>query len=749
MRIAGKRLRLWYKRRLRRILRLLPHQTRRVMMRPRFAPFGCLLVFLAAGCRPSEPARTDWPSYLGDDGRTHYSGLDQITPENAHTLEVAWTYKTGDLWDPRFSQIQTNPLIVDSVLYGATPKIGVFALEAHTGRELWRFDPATAYHEPGGGDMALALGACRGLAYWADGADRRLLFAVGSRLFAVDAATGKPAASFGWNGSVSLHEGLGRDATGLFITATTPGAVYKDLLILGARVSEGADAAPGHIRAYDIRTGKIAWVFHTIPQPGEEGYDTWPKEAYKTAGGANSWAGMSVDKERGIVYAPTGSASFDFWGGNRAGANLYANALLALDAATGKRLWHFQTVHHDLWDRDLPAPPTLVRVKHGLFGTDAVAQITKSGFVFLFDRETGAPLFPIEERPTPRSELPDEAPWPTQPFPTKPAPFARQRFGPEDANDLDPAWRRVVTDSLARLRSEGQFTPIGERGTIIFPGFDGGGEWGGAAADPEGILYVNANEMPWVAALKRTQVAPLSGASLGQQTYGAFCASCHGDDRKGGAQSTYPSLLDLHRRLDQEEVREIVERGRGFMPSFRRLTEPQKEALLAFLYGDQESVDEGALKEALSKQDPETIPYQFMGYHRFVSPEGYPAVKPPWGTLSAIDLNTGAYKWRIPLGEAPELARRGIRRTGLENYGGPIVTAGGVLFIAATRDEMLRAFDKRNGRLLWQAKLPAGGYATPATYSVGGRQYVVIACGGGKMGTPSGDYYVAFALPKQ
>ena len=720
---------------------------------------GLGMTLALASCNASKsdlasPQSRDWPVYLGDKASSQYAPLEQINKSNVQQLDVAWTYRTGDVWDDRFSQIQTNPLIVDGLLYGASPTVDVFALNAQTGKEIWRFDPAQAdsaqADTASGADQAEQfLGVSRGLAYWSSGKDRRLFFARGPTLYALNARTGQPITSFGRGGRIDLREGLGRDVSDLYVGATTPGVVYKDLLIQGIRVPEGVDSAPGHIRAYDVRTGRIAWTFHTIPQPGEYGYETWPPEAWKHIGGANNWAGMSLDEERGIVYIPTGSAAFDFWGGNRKGKNLFANSLLALDAETGERLWHFQTVHHDLWDRDLPAPPNLLTVERDGDRVDAVAQITKSGFVFVFDRETGAPLFPIEERPVPSSNLRGEETWPTQPFPVKPAPFARQRFTETDVSDISPETHAALLDSLRTLRSGGQFIPFDTTGTVLFPGFDGGGEWGGAAVDPDGVLYVNANEMPWVASMTEAATAapPAPSASLGAETYATYCAACHGADRKGGPQQTYPALLDLRPRLSQAQVREIVQHGRGFMPSFQRLSKAEMDALVAFLFGEAEEAETEDVKKALNQEEgADNIPYLFDGYHRFVDEQGYPAVKPPWGTLSAIDLNTGGYRWKIPLGDVPALKAQGVQPTGTENYGGPVVTAGGLLFIAATKDEMFRAFDKDTGELLWETKLPAGGYATPSTYMVEGKQYVVIAAGGGKMGTDSGDTYVAFTL---
>ncbi len=444
------------------------------------------------------------------------------------------------------------------------------------------------------------------------------------------------------------------------------------------------------------------------------------------------------------MFLPTGSAAFDFWGGNRHGKNLFANSLIALEAGTGKYVWHYQFVHHDLWDRDLPAAPVLVTVTHDGRRIDAVAQATKSGHVFLFNRETGTPLFPIEERPVPPSDLRGESAWPTQPLPVKPPPFARQALTEADVTDVSEASRAAVLAQLVKVRNGGQFVPPSTQGTVIFPGFDGGAEWGGSAFDERsGLLYVNANEMPWILSM-----VPIDGArestdfARGRRTYQINCSVCHGIDRKGDAAKTVPSLATLSRRMPRADAEKIIAGGKAVMPAFPSLTAGERKELLSYLYND---------KPTASSQEDEPIaegvPYTHTGYNRFLDPEGLPAVKPPWGTLNAIDLNKGEIAWQVPLGEDPVLARRGRRNTGTENYGGPVVTAGGVIFIGATRDEKFRAFDKRTGKLLWETSLPAGGYATPSTYAVNGKQYVVIAAGGGKMGTKSGDAYIAYALP--
>ena len=686
---------------------------------------GVLLVVL--GCATSGPAADDWRVRGGDPGNSRYSALDQINSGNVAHLQVAWTYHTGDLPPNGHGEIQATPIVVDGVLFATTPKLAVIALRADKGTLLWRFDPfpmrPTQPH------------VNRGVVYWAEGHDRRIFFSVERRLYALDARTGKPIRSFGDSSWVDLGEGLGRDVGATYLVSTSPGVAYRDVLIWGTRVGEDEGSAPGHVRAYDARTGKIRWTFHTIPWPEESGYDTWPAGAFKTAGGANSWAGMTVDSARGIVYIPTGSATPDFYGGARVGANVFANSLLALDAMTGKRLWHFQTVHHDLWDRDLPAAPNLVTVTRDAKRVDAIAQITKSGFVFVFDRASGRPLFRVEERSVPASDLRGERAWPTQPYPVKPAPFARQTIREADVTASER--RRFRT-----LRHDGLFTPPSRQGSIVLPGFDGGGEWGGAAVDPEtGVLYVNASDVPWIAAMRESaMIPPATGAPrTGAAVYATACAGCHGADRRGRERA--PSLVGLSARSPVEQLQQVMEWGRGFMPSFARLSELEQRALIEYL---------GYSVAGFSAYAPArvTAPYEFVGYERWRDSAGFPAVTPPWGTLSAIDLNTGEYRWRMPLGEFAALTARGMPITGTEQYGGPIVTAGGLLFIAATQDAKFRAFDKGTGRLLWEATLPAPGYATPATFAVRGKQYVVIAAGGGKLGSPSSDAYVAYALPE-
>ena len=666
----------------------------------------------------------DWSAYLGGADRNHYSTLTQINPNNVDQIKVAWEYNLPDS-----GQMQVNPLIIKGVLYGVSSTVQAFALDAASGREIWRFgDPLKNW-----------ASTSRGVSYWTNGIDKRILYTVGPNLWALDAESGKPILSFGNQGKIDLHVGLPPIAANKFIISNTPGTIYQNLIIMPVRLSEGADAAPGDIRAFDVLTGKLVWTFHTIPYPGEFGYTTWPKDAHLNThtGAANNWAGMAVDNERGILYVPTGSAGYDFYGGNRKGSNLFANCLIALDAKTGKRLWHFQTTHHDLWDRDLPAPPNLVNVTLRGKKIAAVAQITKQGFVFLFDRVSGKPLFPIIEKKVHGSLLKGEKAWLTQPFPTLPRPYARLSNEIKD-NDINPYAenKEELKQNLSSL-NKGWHDAPSVKGNLILPGFDGGGEWGGAAADPDGVLYVNSNEMGWIQKMVPTKIGRTNPSEKAYQTY---CQSCHGADRKGNPLSGYPSLLAISTKRSKAYILQFINNGKGMMPGFNYLSKVDKDNILSFIN------DELPKEVASSNTANYESPYQMTGYNKFLDSKGLPALSPPWGTLNAIDLNTGKYLWKIPFGDEPALAQKGITGTGAENYGGPIVTASGLLIIGAAKDGKLRIYASKSGKLLRTITLPAAAFATPSTYAVNGKQYIVIACGGTKLGTSKGNKYVAFSL---
>src|SRR6266699_3808586 len=672
----------------------------------------------------------DWPGYGGGPESMRYSSLTQINRDNVKRLQVAWTFDASD--GTLGTELEVNPIVVQGVMYAPTASLNVVALNAATGELVWRFDPYSGRHVRGGG------GRVRGVAYWGDGQDERIFVGVQQFLYALDAKTGRPIGTFGRGGRIDMRDDL-LPGEKLMISLGTPGIVYKDLLILGSRTAESLPTPPGDVRAYDIRTGALRWTFHTVPRPGELGYETWPKNAWTYTGAANNWSGMSLDVQRGLVFVPTGSAADDYYGANRVGDDLFANSLIVLKAATGERVWHFQFVRHDIWDRDLPAPPNLVTVRHGGRAIDAVAQVTKSGHVFLFDRVTGEPLFPIAYRKYPQSDVPGEVTAASQPLPLQPEPFARQELTEDMLTDRTPEAHRAVLERFRAVRSAGQFVPASLQGTIVFPGLDGGGEWGGAAVDPEtSVLYVNANEMPWTVSL--VERAAVAAGVSGQELYAQECASCHGVDRKGSASA--PSLVDVTDRLTIPEIRAILSEGSGRMPSFARLSPDARAAIERYVLTGE------ATQAAAGSQTPSpTVQKYRVQYGRFLDPDGYPAVKPPWGTLSAIDLNTGRYLWKIPLGEYHDLAAQGMTGTGCENYGGPVVTAGGLVFIGATNyDSKWRAFDKATGALLWETSLPAAGNATPAIYEVNGRQFIVIATSGGKAKARVPARYVAFAL---
>lgn len=690
---------------------------------------GCIALSLTNNNTPD----TDWTEYNGGADKNHFSPLTQINTENVAQLKPVWEYASGGADTIKnTTQIQCNPIIIKGILYGVSAGSQAFALDAATGKEIWK----TRLN-----DDTFNM-TSRGVTYWTDGKEARIFFAYGAFMYALNAKDGQPIPSFGKNGKINLKDGITRPGADEYVVGNTPPSIFKNVLIVGTRVSESASALLGDIRAYDVRTGKKIWTFHTIPHPGEYGYNTWEKQNYQNVGGANSWMGMAIDRQSGIVYVPTGSAAFDFYGGNRKGDNLFANCLIALDAVNGKRLWHFQTVHHDIWDRDIPAPPNLYTITQNGKKVDVVSVVSKQGFTFVFNRVTGKPIFPIEERSFPASDIPGEKAALTQPIPILPEPFTRQSFTVNDVNPFASNKEEII-ETLKKSKTGSPFIPLGRKRTLFFPGSDGGAQWGGAAVDENSIMYVPAKENPVFSSIVDAPDYSAGKTSVtGKQLYQTWCASCHGADREGNHDGTIPGLLNITTKYNKEAILQIMAKGRGMMPAFTQIKVQDRQAIIDFLGGKNSSAQGGNTQSKLS-----SVPYTHTGYNRWYDTKGYPVSTPPWGTLTAIDMNTGKRQWQVPLGEYPELTAKGIPPTGTDNYGSSAVTAGGLLFIAASKDEQFRAFDRKTGKILWQFKLPAAGYASPSVYAINGKQYVVIACGGGKLRSKSGDRYIAFALP--
>lgn len=716
----------------------------------------CIPLLLGNGsCSEKQDIYSNWGIYKADGESTSYSPLDQINKENVSKLALAWVFEPNDtIAGARPQNSESNPIIIEDVLYTTSARGRLFAVDAGTGALKWSFDPFNG--ERGGGIK-------RGVTYWEDGSDKRILFTGGDKLFAIDASTGMPIPEFGNAGKVDLNEGMRGDPDKISVIPTSPGIIFEDLLILGTEVSELYGAEPGHIRAYNVRTGELTWTFHTIPLPGEVGYESWPKDAWKYAGGANSWGGFSLDASRGVVYFSTGSPAYDYYGADRKGMNLFGNSVVAVNARTGAYIWHFQTVHHDLWDYDLPAPPNLVTVEHEGRKIDAVAQTSKVGFIYLLDRERGKPLFPIEERPVPPSDIPGEEAWPTQPFPLKPAPYARQYLDESDLAIYSPESRDSLIQVFHSLRYEGIFTPPSVKGTLQFPGSRGGSSWGGAAFDAAtGLLYVRSNDSPEIMRMKKVEpenaITNLSVFKQGESIYSTYCVSCHGRDKNGDEQGN-PSLVGLKGRINEGDVLNKIKQGGGKMPSFSSVItdKAKEEAILAFLFENENKAhpqqEDSLLKEINSNQgaSPETqtvdsLPryLNLTAYGYFRDIEGRPGINPPWGMLHAINLNSGEYAWSVPLGNKPEL-QEGPQDTGEAGSAGPTVTAGGLVFIAGTRDNKFRAFDKDTGKKLWEIDLPGFANANPSTYKVDGKQYIVLSVGGNSKN--SAGSVMAFSLP--
>ena len=664
-----------------------------------------LTAALLGACAPGD-TDSDWAVYLGDAGRQHYSDLAQITRDNVGQLQVAWTYDSGEQRGGG-STMYTSPLAIDGVLYGLSPRLDAFALNAATGEELWRFDP-----DVGGG-------AQRGLMWWERDGESRLFYTAGRELLAVNPSDGTAIESFGKNGRLDLtpsgdHEGS--------LSVTVPGVVFEDMIILGFSTSENADAYPGAVRAFSAIDGELVWRFDTIPAPDAPGSESWTDGSLEQAGGANVWTGMTLDEERGLLFAPTGSATPDFYGANRLGDNLYANSLVALDARTGELQWHYQVVRHDMWDRDNPSPPTLVQLERDGRTIDAVALTTKSGHLYVFDRETGESMYPIVEMEQLSSTLPGEVPAASQPLST--VAFSRQTF---EITDRTEEARAFVEGQIADWDLRPWAPP--QVGTVLLqPWYDGGAEWGGSAFDAStNHLIVNANDVPGILTLSEV---PAGSSNYG--TYAQHCGSCHGLELEGT--ETGPALLGVRDRLETDEIRAIMNDGSGRMPSFAHFDDAERRAVMRYISQDEPEPD-----------DPTSeLAYVLSGYVYLRDHEDLPGNTPPWGTLNSIDLATGDIDWSVPFGNYLSHPDLGF---GAVNYGGPVVTASGLIFIAATPDKMMRAYDTQTGEVLWRAELPAAGFSTPALYSVDGKQFVVIAAGGGRSGPPSGAEYVAFSLP--
>lgn len=679
-----------------------------------------------------------WSTYGGDASGSKFSELNQIHQGNVSQLQVAWRFKTAHP-----GTLQCNPMIVEDRIYLTTSVQDVVALNAVTGEQVWRWTESP---------NRTSRGVNRGLAYWPGdkntGIPARLFHVVGSKLYALNIETGETISSFGESGSINLNAGLDRDLFGQSVTATSPGIVFNDLLIMGSRVGEGpAPSAPGHVRAFDVRSGERRWIFHTIPYPGEPGRANWPNDAWLRVGGANAWGGFTLDPIRGLVFFGTGSPAYDHFGGDRVGRNDYANSVVALRAMTGDLVWHFQTVHHDLWDYDNPCPPNLVTLQRPNGPVDAIAQVTKVGHVFVLDRETGAPLFPVEERGTPQSEIPGESSWPTQPFPLAPPPYAKQGFF---QNDISSRSAEVEESLIQKFENmDFQFGPLfippGKMPTATMPQFNGGTDWGGAAYDPRSnVLYVNSSsELEWISMRELSSAESVSSHELGRRLYQTLCSNCHGSP--GYSSANAPSLENLESRLSKNIAGEILAQGKGQMPPFGALSEWERDAALDFIYGTGKS-NMLNLQE-LESTWGESLTWVDTGHHEIKDSEGFPVNQPPWGTLTAIDLNQGSIIWQTPLGTYPALEKQGLPPTGTFNMGGAIVTAGGLVFIGGAMDERFHAYDQQTGELLWEYQMDAGGYATPATYEVNGVQYIIIAAGGaGKPGTRAGDGYYVFSL---
>lgn len=665
---------------------------------------------------PAASSLSTWTVSHGDAGARRYSALTQINRSNVRDLQPAWVYHSND----GRGNIQCNPIVVDGVMFAPTVGRAIVAIDATNGQERWRFQIETP--RPLGLDDAPAR---RGLVYWPGDSlhTARLVFASGKWLYALNPATGKPHPEFGQNGRTPLPTG-----------GTAVGVIWQGTYIV--------PGFGGDIYAYDLVDGHLLWRFHTVPHPGEFGAETWDGNARM---GANCWGGVSLDETRGVVYAAIGAARPDFNGIERHGDNLYSDCVVALDARTGARLWHFQNIRHDIWDLDNPAPPNLATIQRDGRSIDVVACVTKAGNTLLLDRTSGKPIFPFRLRRAPVSQLPGEVTAPYQPDPELPEWISRPEFTLDEITTRTPEAHDFVLKQVQRA-SFGWFEPPREARPVLYHSSRGGAEWSGACVDvPTGRLYVSSNHLISKVTLYRSDEMerdPRQPPSAGEKIFQQHCAACHGPNRQGVGM--VPTLIGLRHRLNDEQVIELLKTGKAPMLPFPSLVEnePDLRALLDFLMRRHQPLS------PRSGPDPERGDYFAVGYQFIKDHEGYPGTNPPWGLLNCLDLNTGKLLWRVPLGSYEALAHTGKTQTGTENFGGPTVTAGGLVFCAGTHDEKIRAFDKDTGEELWSAKLPFGGHAPPAVYEVNGREYIVVAAsGGGRVGTPPGDAYAAFALP--